>query len=156
MMSERSNKSLAAGLLFAAAGAFFAINAYLKLDMGQVSAIGPGFFPMMLGVILILLGCAIALQVVKSNGTPFGTVSLRAVLCIGLAPLLFALMIQGLGLIASVALTTVVACFSSRLMTLRISAVVVVTVTLVSVLIFHYLIALPVPLVGRWLTFGAA
>ena len=156
MASDASNlKPLAAGIFFAAVGAFFSTSSYLTLEIGHLSAIGPGFFPFALGLVLILLGVGITMQVAGAAWSTFGTVSVRGILCLGLAPVLFSQTVLGLGMVVSVALTTLLACLSSRQMNVRVAAAVVALTTLVSVLIFHYLIALPVPLVGRWLSFGA-
>lgn len=157
MVADMSNhKPLMAGALFAALGAFFSINAYLTLEIGDVSAMGPGFFPLALGLILMLLGVAIALQGLRSTWSRFGPVSPRGVLCLGLAPVLFSQTAHGLGLLASVALTTAVASFGSRLMTVRVAAGVVVVTTVLCVLVFHMLIGLSIPLVGAWLKAGGA
>jgi hypothetical protein len=52
-LSERSGGVFVAAVL-AAVGAFFAGHA-LRLDLGDIASPGPGFFPLLLG--MILLGC---------------------------------------------------------------------------------------------------
>jgi hypothetical protein len=52
-------RDLAAGALFIAIGGFFALNAWLNLAVGRAFAMGPGYFPILLGMILIGFGIAI-------------------------------------------------------------------------------------------------
>ena len=49
-------KDCAAGMLFVAIGLLFAVNAWLGLSIGSAFAMGPGYFPILLGVILIGFG----------------------------------------------------------------------------------------------------
>ena len=58
---QRNLKDLAAGALFVAIGGFFTLNAWFNLTIGNALAMGPGYFPILLGLVLIGLGAAIAL-----------------------------------------------------------------------------------------------
>lgn len=49
------------GAILAVLGASVAIYAGIRLDFGSLRAMGPGFFPTVLGVLLACLGLAIAL-----------------------------------------------------------------------------------------------
>ena len=51
-------KDCVAGTLFVAIGLLFAVNAWLRLSVGSALAMGPGYFPILLGLILIGLGAA--------------------------------------------------------------------------------------------------
>lgn len=145
------HKPFVAGSLFLVLGAFFSLYAYRTLDMGTLSEMGPGYFPVLLGVILAGLGAAIGLRGIFSMPSPWGHISWRGLFLLGLAPVLFALTIHGLGLVGSVAATAAVAAFGSRLMTGRVAAGIVMATTIICVLIFHSLVGLPIPLLGTWL-----
>jgi hypothetical protein len=56
-ISDRRGGALVAGTL-AATGAFFAWQA-MQLDLGSVALPGPGFFPLALGLILVVLASAL-------------------------------------------------------------------------------------------------
>ncbi len=57
----KSQKDFYSGLMFAAVGVGFAIGA-TNYTIGQASRMGPGYFPLILGVILTILGAVISLQ----------------------------------------------------------------------------------------------
>lgn len=56
-----NKKDLAAGLLFVAIGAATIIGAS-DYPLGTIRSIGPGYFPIMLGIALALLGADVAFQ----------------------------------------------------------------------------------------------
>ena len=55
-MSIKSQKDFVSGLMFTAIGAGFAWNSALSYDIGSASQMGPGYFPLVLGLVLVLLG----------------------------------------------------------------------------------------------------
>lgn len=57
----KSQKDFFSGLMFMAVGSGFAIGA-TNYTIGQASRMGPGYFPLILGVILAILGAIIAVQ----------------------------------------------------------------------------------------------
>jgi len=58
-MKIRNQKDFYSGLLFVAIGAFFGIFAR-KYDIGTAKEIGPGYFPLILGIILVFCPLQIA------------------------------------------------------------------------------------------------
>ena len=66
----RDPKDFIAGLLFAAIGlgAILISSAY---HAGTAAHMGPGYFPRMLGILLMVLGIALALRALRSKGDPF-------------------------------------------------------------------------------------
>ena len=63
----------------------------------------------------------------------------------------FALTIRSLGLVPAVAITIFQACFASRFATLREALLLSAGFTIFCVLVFYYLLALPIPLWGTLL-----
>ena len=55
---QRTRRSVLSGLTFLAIGSAFALGA-LSYAVGNAARMGPGLFPLLLGVILALLGLAI-------------------------------------------------------------------------------------------------
>jgi len=49
-------KKIITSLLFCSIGAYFSIGAVIFYKIGSLSKMGPGFFPLALGLFLILLG----------------------------------------------------------------------------------------------------
>jgi hypothetical protein len=62
----KSQKDFFAGLMFAAVGVGFAVGA-TDYTVGQASRMGPGYFPLILGVLLAILGAVISLQSFSSK-----------------------------------------------------------------------------------------
>lgn len=63
----KNEKDFWSGVMFAAAGLFFAIYAR-KYDLGTAHRMGPGYFPTMLGLLLALLGGIIAFTGLSREG----------------------------------------------------------------------------------------
>jgi len=115
----KSQKDFLSGLMFTVVGAAFAYGA-THYSIGSAARMGPGYFPILLGVILAILGAIImfkALVVETSNGDQVGQLAWKPLIYIIGANLLFGVMLGGLpqiglppmGLIAGVYALTAVA-----------------------------------------------
>ena len=60
-MALASQKDFFSGLMFTAVGASFAWGA-TSYEVGGAARMGPGYFPLMLGIILSILGVIITFQ----------------------------------------------------------------------------------------------
>lgn len=60
-MRIKSQKDFFSGLMFAVVGATFAVGS-THYTIGEGARMGPGYFPLMLGILLALLGTGILLQ----------------------------------------------------------------------------------------------
>jgi len=69
MKIVRHPKDFVAGLLFSAVG-IAAIVIAANYPLGTAARMGPGYFPRILGILLILLGSALALRALKLRGAP--------------------------------------------------------------------------------------
>lgn len=147
----RNMKDIASGVFFIAVGLFFCISVWLKLTIGTALRMGPGYFPLVLGGILALLGLVIVFKGLLSEGGPIGGIPWRGSLLIGLAPVVFGATVQGLGLIGAVFLSTMVAALSSQRVSLVFALLLTLGLTLFCVLVFSYGLGLPIQLVGPWL-----
>jgi len=92
----KSEEDFFAGVLFAAVGLAFAIGA-TNYNIGTGARMGPGYFPLGLGVILTILGGIIMLKGIASKETvKMGKVALRPLFCIIGANVLFGILLGGL------------------------------------------------------------
>ena len=66
-MSLASQKDFFSGLMFTAVGASFALGAK-SYEVGDAARMGPGYFPLMLGIILAILGVIITVQSFTKGG----------------------------------------------------------------------------------------
>lgn len=144
-------KDLAGGAAVSIIGVFFLVTATRQLDIGSAFQMGPGYFPMMLGGILALLG---VLQIIRSFGrstSTFGTVPWRAIVLTCLGPIIFGLTIEGLGLVPSLALTVVAAALASDEVNIKRLTALTIAITVFCVLLFHFALSLSIPLFGFWI-----
>ncbi|RWG05356.1 tripartite tricarboxylate transporter TctB family protein [Mesorhizobium sp.] len=101
--------------LFIAFGAFFALQS-LGLEIGSAFRMGPGYFPLALAIVLLLLGVIILVQAVRFESEAIGHIAWRGMLLILPAPIFFGLTVRGLGFIPSIFLTALIASFASARM----------------------------------------
>ncbi len=110
-MAIKSQKDLLAGLMFGATGLAFALGAR-EYDMGTSGRMGPGYFPLLLGVILAVLGILITLQAFGSKPQPDGEIghfAWRPLTFIIGANLMFGVLLGGLPSIGIPAMGLIVA-----------------------------------------------
>jgi Tripartite tricarboxylate transporter TctB family len=145
---QRSRKDVLAGLLFVGFGGAFALGAS-AYDFGDPVRPGPGFYPVVIGVLLAVLGVAIIVRgTVDEDDGPITPPSWRAVAMILGALAVFALTVRGLGLGPAVFVTALLASLASRETTIRGALVMAVGLTAVSIVIFAVALNLRLPLLG--------
>ena len=122
----RNKKDVAAGLLFTAIGLGTAIVAS-EYPLGTMRNIGPGYFPIMIGVVLTLLGAGVAFQ-----GMSFGAagpadepatanaeeeddgIAIRPLIMITLAVIAFGITVRPFGLAVAIIALTAIASLAGR------------------------------------------
>ncbi|CAN7418023.1 tripartite tricarboxylate transporter TctB family protein [Aminobacter aminovorans] len=142
----------ACGAIFVATGAFFAIQA-LGLELGTTFRMGPGYFPLALALVLIVLGLIVVVQATRVAGEPLGPIAWRGMAFILPAPVFFGLTVRGLGFVPSIFLTCLIAAFASTRMKPLAAIILSAGVTLFSVVVFSYALGLPFQRFGPWLPF---
>jgi hypothetical protein len=135
-----------AGAILCAIGIAAAIAAP-RYHLGTLAQMGPGYFPLILGVLLALLGAVTCLQAVAEGGGPsLVTPPWRQLICIPLCVITFALLVERAGLAIAVIATVLIACLGGnrfRPIEAVISAVVLAVLTCA---LFVRLLGLPVPI----------
>jgi hypothetical protein len=142
----------AAGLFFMLAGGVFGAQS-LGLEIGTALRMGPGFFPLVLAVVLILLGLLILASAFRSVGEDIGATAWRGMMFILPAPIFFGLTVRGLGFVPSIFLTTLVAAMASFKMKVWPAVLLAIGVTVFCTLVFSYALGLPFRRLGPWLSF---
>lgn len=104
--------NLHSGLLFVIVGLIFAIWS-TTYDVGTASNMGPGYFPLILGLILVILGLLNVLKsmVVKEVNTP-ANIAWRPLILILLANILFGVLLPLTGLIVATFALVIVSSFA--------------------------------------------
>jgi hypothetical protein len=140
---------VAAGLLFIAFGLFFGLQSW-GLEMGTPLRMGPGYFPLVLSGLLILLGLGVLLGGMRSGGEPVGRFAIRGMLLILPAPVFFGLTVRGMGFVPAIFFTTLIACFATARMKPLHAVALSAGVTLFSTLVFVWGLGLPFRMLGTW------
>jgi len=133
----KSQKDFFSGLMFMGVGVAFAWGSS-SYTIGSSARMGPGYFPLALGVLLAVLGGIItfkALVVETVDGDKIGAFAWRPLIFIILANLVFGAMIGGLpsiglppmGLIAGIYALTLISCLAGESFNLK-EALVLATV----------------------------
>lgn len=142
-----------AGALFIGFGLFFGVQAF-GLEIGTALRMGPGYFPLVLSGVLILLGAVIAVSAINKTGDAIGAYAWRGMVFLLPAPVFFGLTVQGLGFVPSIFLTSIIAAMASFRMKLPAALLLAVALTIFSTLVFSYGLGLPFRRFGPWLPFN--
>lgn len=150
---RRALKDMLAGAIFIALGMAFALGA-LAYEVGEPLRMGPGYMPLALGILVVGLGIGVVIKgILAGEAEAIGGVDLRAIVLIVVALLFFGLTVRGLGVAAALFGTTLLASLA-RARTSPIEAVVIAAgLTVLSVVLFIFVLQLRLPLAGPWLPF---
>lgn len=138
--------------LFIGLGAFFAVQA-AGLEIGTAFRMGPGYFPLVLAAILILLGMVVLVDALRVAGEPVGPIAWRGALLILPAPIFFGLTVRGLGFLPAIFLAAFIASFASARMRLVPALILSACIVLFCILVFSKALGLPYQIFGPWLPF---
>ncbi len=113
-MGIKSQTDFFSGVMFTAVGAAFAIGA-TTYNVGNGARMGPGYFPLMLGVLLAILGAIIIFQsmvVETSDGSPIGKWAWKPLAFVIGANLAFGVLLGGLPSIGLPAMGMIIAIYA--------------------------------------------
>jgi hypothetical protein len=147
---EKPNALCAA--LFVGFGVFFMAQSF-TLEIGTAFRMGPGYFPLVLSGVLILLGLIVLVQAVRLRGEPVGPIAWRGMAFILPAPVFFGLTVRGLGFVPALFLTALIAAFASHRMRPGLALLISAALTLFATIVFSYALGLPFRRFGPWLPF---
>lgn len=144
-------RDLWAGLLFVGIGMFAVLHGR-NYPIGTLTQMGPGYFPAILGGIMMLCGASIALSAILFHPADrIARPNLRAVLAIAGSALLFAILLDRVGLPATVFCASMVACAARRDFLRPSSFLLSVIIAGVCTVVFIYLLNIPIRLSPPWL-----
>ncbi|KRA53090.1 hypothetical protein ASD80_13955 [Devosia sp. Root635] len=134
--------------MFLAIAIYVSVSTLVGLDIGSLDQMGPGFFPLALGVILGVIG-VVVLASVKPDEDEMPPVNWRAVCLIGAAPVAFGLTVRSLGLVPALIVSVALATLSSSSIRPLNAVLVIVGVTVFCVVLFKFGIRVPYDLINR-------
>ena len=149
-----NKKDLIAATIFIVTGLSFSIYSWLWLKIGRAFRMGEGYFPIVLGLVLVGLGLLVAFRALRAQDEPWGRISWRALILITAAIVFFGVAIRNLGLVPALAGSIVIAAFATRETTPGTVIGLAVGLTAFCVAVFSYGLGLPLDLIGPWLRWG--
>ncbi|MCC6776434.1 MAG: tripartite tricarboxylate transporter TctB family protein [Hyphomicrobiales bacterium] len=148
-MTIRAPKDFWSGVMFLgfAAVALLAARGY---SLGSAGKMGPGYFPLLLGAVLALLGAVLVGRSLVLTGEPLPSLRLRPLIVIAAAVCLFGALIEPLGLVvALVVLVVLTAAAGPQFRWSEVAGLVVVLVVF-SVAVFAYALGLNLTIWPVW------
>ena len=132
---------------------FFGATAVLiarEYGMGTALKMGAGYFPLLLGALLILIG---AISMVRSffvQGLPIGAFAFKGLGFVVGSVLLFGATVRVAGLIIALPILVVVSALGSRRFRWAPSIAIAVGLTIFCVFVFINGLGVPLPVIGSW------
>jgi len=115
--------------------------------LGSVLHMGPGFFPTVLGVILIFFGLIIMIEGLMKGEKIQGIISLRALGLISISLILFGILIERAGLIPALVALIFCSAYASKDFKFPEVFLLILILTMLSVSLFIWGLGLPFPLI---------
>lgn len=147
-MQARLTTDTASGLFVLLLG-LFAISAVGDLDVGTAQVMGPGFVPRALAWTLIACGLGMTAFGLRGGGAPLPPMMVRPVLMVSLSVTLFGLLVDSLGIVIAVVISTVVASLATPMTRHRETPLVCLVLALMAVFIFVKGLGLAIPIWPR-------
>lgn len=146
----RHPKDFVAGLMFVAVG-IAAILIAANYPLGTAARMGPGYFPRILGILLILLGSALALRALRLQGAKLPGWHWRPILIVLGSVVLFGLTVIKVGLALSTVILILLASAASREFRPKEALVSGIALAVLSIAVFVIALKLQLPI---WPAFG--
>ena len=145
MFRVKSPQDFGAAMLFLAigiAGIYFGQD----LTFGTASRMGPGYFPTLLSIVIVLIGAIVGLKSLAIDGPPIEPTKLRPILFILLAILAFGYLIEQIGLAITATGLAIFAAYARRDVNLKETVVLAVGLSLFAIVVFAYALGQPLPI----------
>lgn len=150
-LNRRTDYLAGAVMVLVGAGAIYICSSY---RMGSLTSMGPGFFPTVLGVILILLGIAIAVTGSEPSDSPIAVLQhhgkegwdLRGWACIVAAPVAFIFLAENVGFLPACFAAVLIAALGDRTANLKSSVILAAGMSAFAIILFVYLLHVEIPI----------
>ena len=145
----KNPKDFFCGLLLLAIAAIFAVGIF-ELPIGTAFRMGPGYFPLVLVILLAAFGIIIMINGLRTEGEPFGAIPWRGVALISLPVIFYGATLKGLGIVPALAITVFITTLASQRWSLMMALTSTAVLVVFSVAVFIYGLGLPLSLYGPW------
>jgi Tripartite tricarboxylate transporter TctB family len=143
----RNPRDFWTGLIFMAVGIAFIVNAQ-DYPFGSARKMGPGYFPILLAGLLIIIGLAMTVRELVTSGAPVGSFAIKPMLMVTIGTVVFGLAVRWAGLAPAVLVLVLVSAWASQHFRLRAGALLAIGLAAFCALVFVYGLGLPMPVFG--------
>jgi Tripartite tricarboxylate transporter TctB family len=141
-MRIRAPKDFWSGVMFCGF-AVVGILAARGYSLGSAGKMGPGYFPLLLGGVLAALGVILIARSIAIAGEPLARFHVLPLVVVAAAVCLFGVMVEPLGLVASLAVLTMLSAAAGRPFRPLEAAALTVALIAFSIGVFVYALGLP-------------
>jgi len=145
MMRIGHPKDFWSGMLFVGIGAFALIYG-TKYTIGTAARMGPGYFPRILGILMVVIGLILTFRSLRSKGTPVPGWKWRPTLLVIGSVVLFGAVVKDLGMAISTVLLIVIASAASHEFRVKESIIAGVALAVLAVGVFVVGLSLQLPI----------
>jgi hypothetical protein len=149
MARVRHPKDFVAGLLFIAVG-IAAIAIAANYPLGTAARMGPGYFPRILGILLIVLGGILSMRALRLHGAPLPRWPWRPTVVVLASVVIYGIVVTRLGIVLSTIALIFASSAASREWRPRESIVAGVLLAALVVAVFVYGLKLLLPIWPVW------
>lgn len=146
----RSSRDFWTGLIYVVFGVV-AIVVSREYSMGTGGRMGPGYFPTILGYLLVLIGGIAVIRSFLARGAPIGAFSFKGLALVGLSVLLFGITVRGAGVAVALPLLIIISASASVSFRWLSTLFIAVGMTIFCILVFIKGLGIPLPVIGPWL-----
>ena len=146
----RNPRDFWTGVVYVAFGAGAMIIAR-DYGLGTTLRMGPGYFPTVLGALLVAIGIVSLVRARLRDGSPIGPVRLAGLLTICGATVAFGLLVRGAGLVVALPILVILSARASAHFRWGPTLALAAGLTVFCVAVFLKGLGVPLPVVGPWL-----
>jgi hypothetical protein len=147
----RSSRDFWTGLIYL----FFGVVAIVvsrDYSMGTGGRMGPGYFPTILGYLLVLIGAIAVMRSFIASGAPIGAFAFKGIALVGSSILLFGVIVRGAGVAVALPLLVILSALASAKFRWVPTLFIAVGLTIFCILVFIKGLGIPLPIIGPWLS----
>ena len=150
-MRIRSPRDFWAGVMFMAFGAFFVAWSFTHYAMGSALRMGPGYFPALLGGLLIFLGLVILAKSLVLDGPKVAAFHFKPLVLVSLSVVAYGYLMKPGGLAVATAAAVFIGALAGHEFKWKEVAVVAVVLVIFSWLVFVRGLTLPFPMCPQFI-----
>ena len=150
-MRIRSPRDFWAGVMFIAFGAFFVAWSFTHYAMGSALRMGPGYFPALLGGLLVFLGLLITAKSLALDGPKVAVFHFRPLVLVSLSVVAYGYLMKPGGLAVATIAAVFIGALAGHEFKWKEVAVVAVVLVIFSWLVFVRGLTLPFPMCPQFI-----